>query len=111
MGVHQGCTQSWEVLPDGLALWVTQDNQSLTTDEHDLFVENETTPKEGRDLIKHVQEFLFKCKLKVPYTKNLLVEAMEHRSLGHHPVHKMVLWLFPVLNIDSAENSQIVCLR
>ena len=46
MGVHQGCTQSWEVLPDGLALRVTQDNQSLTTDEHDLFVENETTPEE-----------------------------------------------------------------
>lgn len=111
MGVHQGCTLSWEVLPDGLALWVTQDNQSLTTDEHDLFVENETTPEEGRDLIKHVQEFLFKCKLKVPYTKNLLVEAMEHRSLGHHPVHKVVLWLFPVLNVDSAENSQIACLR
>lgn len=66
MGVHQGRTQSWEVLPDGLALWVTQDNQSLTTDEHDLFVENETTPEEGRDLIKHVQEFLFKCELKVP---------------------------------------------
>ena len=46
MGVHQRCTQSWEVLPDELALWVTQDNQSLTTDEHDLFVENETTPEE-----------------------------------------------------------------
>ena len=47
---------------------------------------------------------------KVPYTNNLLVEAIEHRRLGHHPGHKLVLWLFPVLNIDSAENSQIVCL-
>ena len=49
MGVHQRCTQRWEVLPDGLALWVTQDNQSLTTDEHDLFAENEMTPEERRD--------------------------------------------------------------
>ena len=64
MGVHQRCTQSWEVLPDELALWVTQDNQSLTTDEHDLFVENETTPEEGRDFIQHVQHFIIETPMK-----------------------------------------------